>query len=92
MQIVLFVSSSDAVKPGWLLKFLKGISPARVKEMQQNLAKVCDQGFVQFRFTYFFYLVLFYSFFVKTLQEFSTVSQCQVEEYFMPCTNFFINN
>lgn len=26
MQIALFVSSSDAVQTGWLLKFLKGIS------------------------------------------------------------------
>ncbi|XP_019422356.1 PREDICTED: probable arabinosyltransferase ARAD1 [Lupinus angustifolius] len=38
-KIALFASSTDALKPGWLLKFLKGISPARVHEMQQNLAK-----------------------------------------------------
>ncbi|KAI4295285.1 hypothetical protein L6164_035347 [Bauhinia variegata] len=38
-KIAIFVSSSDALKPGWLLNFLKGISPARIKEMQQNLAK-----------------------------------------------------
>ncbi|KAK4256147.1 hypothetical protein QN277_009052 [Acacia crassicarpa] len=38
-KIALFVSSNDAVKPGWLLKFLRGISPAVIKEMQQNLAK-----------------------------------------------------
>ncbi|XLS56364.1 hypothetical protein HN51_006119 [Arachis hypogaea] len=39
MQIVLFVSSFDAVRPGWLLNFLKGISAARIREMQQNLSK-----------------------------------------------------
>ncbi|CAJ1934078.1 unnamed protein product [Sphenostylis stenocarpa] len=38
-KIALFVSSYDAVKPGWLLKYLKGITPAHIKEMQQNLAK-----------------------------------------------------
>jgi len=42
MQIALFVSSSDAVQPGWLLKFLKGISLAQIRGMQRNLAKVCD--------------------------------------------------
>ncbi|KAI9085165.1 hypothetical protein K1719_032876 [Acacia pycnantha] len=41
-EIALFVSSNDAVKPGWLLKFLRGISPAVIKEMQQNIAKVWD--------------------------------------------------
>ncbi|TKY67862.1 arabinosyltransferase ARAD1 [Spatholobus suberectus] len=38
-KIALFISSKDAVKPGWLLKYLKGIRPAHIKEMQQNLAK-----------------------------------------------------
>ncbi|KAF7836567.1 putative arabinosyltransferase ARAD1 [Senna tora] len=38
-KIALFVSSSDAVKPRWLLNFLRGIRPAVIKEMQQNLAK-----------------------------------------------------
>ncbi|KAL2329247.1 hypothetical protein Fmac_022674 [Flemingia macrophylla] len=38
-KIALFISSNDAVKPGWLLKYLKGIRPAHMKEMQQNLAK-----------------------------------------------------
>lgn len=38
-KIALFISSNDAVKPGWLLKYLKGITPAHIKEMQQNLAK-----------------------------------------------------
>lgn len=42
MQIALFVSSSDAMQPGWLLTFLKSISPAQIKEMQRNLAKVCN--------------------------------------------------
>ncbi|KAK7404295.1 hypothetical protein VNO78_05075 [Psophocarpus tetragonolobus] len=38
-KIALFVSSDDAVKPGWLLKYLKDMRPAHIKEMQQNLAK-----------------------------------------------------
>jgi hypothetical protein len=42
MQIALFVSSGDALQPGWLLTFLKSVGPAHIKEMQQNLAKVCD--------------------------------------------------
>ncbi|XLR62289.1 hypothetical protein HN51_005588 [Arachis hypogaea] len=39
IQIALFVSSFDAVRSDWLLNFLKGISAARIKEMQQNLSK-----------------------------------------------------
>ncbi|XP_027355989.1 probable arabinosyltransferase ARAD1 isoform X1 [Abrus precatorius] len=38
-KIAVFISSNDAVKPDWLLKYLKGIRPAHIKEMQQNLAK-----------------------------------------------------
>ncbi|XP_050221997.1 probable arabinosyltransferase ARAD1 [Mercurialis annua] len=38
-KIAMFVSSSDAIQPGWLLKFLKGVSPARRREMQRNLVK-----------------------------------------------------
>ncbi|KAG6714662.1 hypothetical protein I3842_05G213200 [Carya illinoinensis] len=38
-KIALFVSSSDAVQPGWLLTFLKTVSPAHIREMQQNVAK-----------------------------------------------------
>lgn len=38
-KIALFVSSSDAMQPGWLLTFLKSISPAQIKEMQRNLVK-----------------------------------------------------
>ncbi|XP_010251775.1 PREDICTED: probable arabinosyltransferase ARAD1 [Nelumbo nucifera] len=38
-KIVLFVSSSDAVQPGWLLTFLKSISPSQIREMHTNLAK-----------------------------------------------------
>ena len=49
---------------GWLLNFLKGISAARIKEMQQNLSKFCVLGYVQ-------------SFAAETLQKLSTVSQCQ---------------
>ncbi|KAF5450697.1 hypothetical protein F2P56_031026 [Juglans regia] len=38
-KIALFVSSSDAVQPGWLLTFLKTVSPAHIGEMQQNVVK-----------------------------------------------------
>ncbi|KAK3162250.1 hypothetical protein QOZ80_1BG0087380 [Eleusine coracana subsp. coracana] len=38
-KIALFVSSSDAVQPGWLMKYLRGIDAKRVKEMQANLVK-----------------------------------------------------
>ena len=58
MQIALFVSSSDAVQPGWLLKFLKGISLAQIRGMQRNLAKVCDSIKV-YIISDFFYFFLF---------------------------------
>lgn len=45
-QIALFVSSSDAQKPGWLLNFLRGISPAQIKQLQQNLSQVCHHGYL----------------------------------------------
>jgi hypothetical protein len=48
MQIALFVSSNDALKPGWLLKYLKDIRPTHIKDMQQNLAKVCNQRYSEF--------------------------------------------
>ncbi|GKV07023.1 hypothetical protein SLEP1_g18836 [Rubroshorea leprosula] len=38
-KIALFVSSSDAVQPGWLLTFLKGISISQIREMRRNLAQ-----------------------------------------------------
>ncbi|KAK6936535.1 Exostosin, GT47 domain [Dillenia turbinata] len=38
-KMVLFVSTSDAVQPGWLLNFLRGVTPAQIKELQLNLAK-----------------------------------------------------
>ncbi|KAJ6802758.1 putative arabinosyltransferase ARAD1 [Iris pallida] len=38
-KIALFVSSRDAVQPGWLVQFLKGISSDQIKEMQANLVK-----------------------------------------------------
>ncbi|XP_010904724.1 probable arabinosyltransferase ARAD1 isoform X2 [Elaeis guineensis] len=38
-KIALFVSSSDAVQPGWLVNFLKSINPKRIRELQVNLAK-----------------------------------------------------
>ncbi|KVI07513.1 Exostosin-like protein, partial [Cynara cardunculus var. scolymus] len=38
-RISLFVSSSDAVQPGWLLAYLRSIKPTQIREMQDNLAK-----------------------------------------------------
>nr|GLL38822.1 probable arabinosyltransferase ARAD1 [Ipomoea trifida] len=38
-KIALFVSSSDAVQPGWLLSFLRNVSAAQIREMQMNLVK-----------------------------------------------------
>ncbi|KAK4433183.1 putative arabinosyltransferase A [Sesamum alatum] len=38
-KIAVFVSSSDALQPGWLLSFLRSISPTQIKERQINLAK-----------------------------------------------------
>ncbi|XP_030534163.1 probable arabinosyltransferase ARAD1 isoform X2 [Rhodamnia argentea] len=38
-KIVLFVSSSDAVQPGWLLTYLRNVSSAQVRRLQNNLAK-----------------------------------------------------
>nr|XP_043616812.1 probable arabinosyltransferase ARAD1 [Erigeron canadensis] len=35
----LFVASSDAVQPGWLLEYLRSIKPTQIREMQDNLAK-----------------------------------------------------
>ncbi|PON77534.1 Exostosin-like [Parasponia andersonii] len=44
-KIAVFVSSSEAVQPGWLLNFLRSISRARISEMRQNLSK-CSRHFV----------------------------------------------
>ncbi|KAL8551262.1 hypothetical protein ACS0TY_000370 [Phlomoides rotata] len=38
-KIAVFVSSSDAMQPGWLLSLLRSISPSQIKEKQLNLAK-----------------------------------------------------
>ncbi|XVF56578.1 hypothetical protein PTKIN_Ptkin06aG0132400 [Pterospermum kingtungense] len=38
-KIAIFVSSTDAVQPGWLLRFLKGISSAQIRELRRNLAE-----------------------------------------------------
>lgn len=38
-KIALFVSSSDAIQPGWLITFLKSVSPGSIKRMRANLAK-----------------------------------------------------
>ncbi|KAI3757006.1 hypothetical protein L6452_04539 [Arctium lappa] len=38
-RISLFVSSSDAVQPGWLLAYLRSIKPTQIREMQDYLAK-----------------------------------------------------
>lgn len=38
-KIALFISSSEAVQPGWLVNFLKTIDSRRIKEMQENLER-----------------------------------------------------
>jgi hypothetical protein len=38
-KIAVFISSSDAVQPGWLLAHLKGIGRNQIREMQKNLAQ-----------------------------------------------------
>ncbi|ERM98212.1 probable arabinosyltransferase ARAD1 isoform X1 [Amborella trichopoda] len=38
-KIALFVSSDDAVKPGWLLAFLKSVESSKIKEMRENLGR-----------------------------------------------------
>ncbi|PIN23509.1 Acetylglucosaminyltransferase EXT1/exostosin 1 [Handroanthus impetiginosus] len=38
-KIAVFVSSSDALQPGWLLSFLRSISSSQIREKQINLAK-----------------------------------------------------
>ncbi|PKA48694.1 putative glucuronoxylan glucuronosyltransferase F8H [Apostasia shenzhenica] len=38
-KIAVFVSSSDAIEPGWLVNFLKSIDSRQIKEMHSNLAK-----------------------------------------------------
>ncbi|WOH06567.1 hypothetical protein DCAR_0625995 [Daucus carota subsp. sativus] len=38
-KIALFISSSDAVQPGWLLTYLRSFGVAQLKKMQMNLAK-----------------------------------------------------
>lgn len=38
-KIALFVSSSDAVQPGWLAMFLKNIDSRQIQELQTNLSK-----------------------------------------------------
>uniref|UniRef100_A0A9I9CIH4 Exostosin GT47 domain-containing protein n=2 Tax=Cucumis melo TaxID=3656 RepID=A0A9I9CIH4_CUCME len=39
-KIALFVSSSDALKSGWLLTYLRSFSAADIRRLQQNLAKL----------------------------------------------------
>jgi hypothetical protein len=39
-KIALFVSSNDAVQPGWLVKYLRSIDAKRIRQMQSNLLKV----------------------------------------------------
>lgn len=41
-QIAVFVSSSDAMQPGWLLSYLRSISPSQIRQKQISLAKVFD--------------------------------------------------
>lgn len=38
-KVALFVSSVDAIQPGWLIDHLRRISPKEVEQMRSNLAK-----------------------------------------------------
>lgn len=38
-EIALFVSSTDALQPGWLMNYLRRIDAKRIREMQSNLVK-----------------------------------------------------
>ncbi|RLM93098.1 putative arabinosyltransferase ARAD1 [Panicum miliaceum] len=38
-EIALFVSSTDALQPGWLVKYLRRMDAKRIREMQSNLVK-----------------------------------------------------
>ncbi|XP_039067590.1 probable arabinosyltransferase ARAD1 [Hibiscus syriacus] len=38
-KIAIFVSSTDAVQPGWLLTYLKGISSTQITELRRNLVE-----------------------------------------------------
>ncbi|GAB4858173.1 hypothetical protein Ancab_009570 [Ancistrocladus abbreviatus] len=38
-KMATFVSSSDALQPGWLLSYLRSIGPSEIKEKQKYLAK-----------------------------------------------------
>jgi hypothetical protein len=40
VQIALFISSTDALQPGWLMNYLRRIDAKRIREMQSNLVKV----------------------------------------------------
>ena len=40
--MAVFVSSTDASRPSWLLSHLKGFSPSEIKDKQKFLAKVCE--------------------------------------------------
>lgn len=63
LQIALFVSSNDAVQPGWLVNFLMNVDSKQIIEMQNNLAKVL------FRFHGTF---ISYSFYLEPTQRQST--------------------
>ncbi|KAG6402898.1 hypothetical protein SASPL_135112 [Salvia splendens] len=38
-KVAVFVSSSDAMQPGWLLSYLRNISPSQIRQKQTSLAK-----------------------------------------------------
>ncbi|GAB4840719.1 hypothetical protein Ancab_021483 [Ancistrocladus abbreviatus] len=41
-EMAVFVSSRDALQPGWLLLYLRSVAPSLIKEKQKYLAKVSD--------------------------------------------------
>ncbi|MBA0554997.1 hypothetical protein Godav_012572, partial [Gossypium davidsonii] len=38
-KMAVFISSTDAVQPGWILRYLKSISSTQIREMRRNLAE-----------------------------------------------------
>ncbi|KAL1539864.1 putative arabinosyltransferase ARAD1 [Salvia divinorum] len=38
-KVAVFVSSSDATQPGWLVSYLRNISPSQIRQKQTSLAK-----------------------------------------------------
>ncbi|MFQ6627523.1 hypothetical protein Gotur_005265 [Gossypium turneri] len=42
-KMAVFISSTDAVQPGWILRYLKSISSTQIREMRRNLAEMAGK-------------------------------------------------